>query len=420
MEPTSRGTTSSAVRASLLVIAATGSGSAANFLFQWFAARSFDRDDFSLFAALLAVVTLGVLPGPPAAIAIVRALADIGGSVFAVGLSAARRAILSAGGTIIAVVALAVLLSGVPGFGAPLPASGLFLCVLVTTLSWLVIYPDLARVQAAGDFRRYGGAHARLSLTRLGFGGIALLLDAPVFVVVLAIAIGPWWVRSWLRHTPAAGPPLERPWLRTILPALAATGGLHALVVIDVIFARLHFAENDPRAAGSYAAAATLSRILFHLPFAATAVTVQRTAAATARGENPRSALWTNLALGAALVAVSGGILAAMPGLALRVFAGADLDPGSVEWLRRLLIPMGLASLAAVPAHYLLALGSRLPVVLLGVAPFVLAAWLSRAPADPGGLITPLTGTFATVGAVLLIGAIFHRGGSGAADAADA
>ena len=60
--------------ASLLVVAATTSGSAANFLFQWIAARKLEPGDFSLLAAMLAVVTLAVLPGPPLAIAIVRRL----------------------------------------------------------------------------------------------------------------------------------------------------------------------------------------------------------------------------------------------------------------------------------------------------------------------------------------------------------
>ena len=52
------------VAASLIVVAATAAGSGANFLFQWLAARRLSAADFSLLAAMLAVIAIALLPGP--------------------------------------------------------------------------------------------------------------------------------------------------------------------------------------------------------------------------------------------------------------------------------------------------------------------------------------------------------------------
>ncbi len=405
-----------AIRASLFVVLATGSGSAANFMYQWIAARSLDDDAFSLLAAMLAVITICVLPGPPLSIAIVRRLTSSRGSrvsspLALPSLAPARRVGIFAGLTIL--LAIGIGTSVVQSDRLHLSSGGgvlLWIAAAFVTVSWLVIYPDLARAQARGEFSRYGRSHALLSATRLGFGGGAILAGAEVWGALICLAPGPWLVRALLVRGVRTEGVLEAPWLRALLPMLAATGGLHALVVIDVVFARVHFGASDPTAAGAYAACATLARALFHLPFAATAVTVQRTAAARAEGRSHRSILLTNLGLVLVLVAIGGGFLATFPSTILDVFAGEGRYSAQAPWLRSLLVPMALASVAAVPAHYLLALGSRAPVYVLGIAPFVLAGLLARPPETPAGLIPPLIAVIGAVAAILLVCAWFAGG----------
>ena len=74
---------------------------------------------------------------------------------------------------------------------------------------------------------------------------------------------------------------------------------------------------------------------------------------------------------------------------------------------------MALASVAAVPTHYLLALGARAPVYVLGIAPFVLVALLARPPETPAGLIPPVTMVIGAVAVILLGIAWFADGEKG-------
>ncbi len=390
--------------ASLLVVAATASGSAANFLFQWLAARRLDPGNFSLLAAMLALVTLAVLPGPPLAIAIVRRLSRHPEGMPAPSLGRARTLGI---GTGLAILGAIILGAALGGDRLHLAAGGgglLWFAAAAVTVSWLVVFPDLARVQASGDFGRYGRSHALLAATRLGFGGGALIAGAGPGIALLLLAPGPWLVHALLRPR-ETGPALAGPSLRELLPLLAATGGLNALVAIDVVFARAHFGTSDPHAAGAYAVCATLARALFHLPFAATAVTVQRTAAAARAGQPHRNALLANLGIAVGMIGAGALLLGLLPQTALRIFAGEGRYEGESQLLVRLLLPMALASLAAVPAHYLLALGRRTPTVVLGIAPLVLAGLLARPISTPSELIPPLIGVQAITLAILWVAA---------------
>ena len=405
------------VAASLVVVAATAAGSVANFLFQWLAARRLDAGDFSLLAAMLAIVTVALLPGAPLGIAIVRRLiaersAGAGAPDAVPGLARARRTGIGAGLALLAAIGAASALGGdrlhVGGSGWPL----LWLGAAAATASWLAIVPELSRVQAAGRFASYGRAQMLLAASRLLFGGGALLLGAGPAVALLCLAPGPWLVRATLPRTGAAEE-LRVPWLRELAGPFAATGGLHALIVLDVVFARAHFAAEDPAAAGSYAICSTLARALFHLPYAITAVTVQRTSAAAAAGLPRRGILLSNLGIAALLVAGGVGILGGFPGLAIEVFSGRDASDAEMELLRRLLLPMALASLAAVPAHFLLALGRRSPLWILGAAPLALAILLARPVASPEELVPPLIVVEGLTLAALLAAAISSPGGRG-------
>lgn len=402
-EPGAAGAARGFLGASVLVVAATTSGSVANFLFQWIAARTLSDGDFSLLAALLAVVTLAVLPGAPLSIAIVRRLAARGDRALPAGLAAARGTGIATGLVILGTVALLSTVVGgdrlhLAGRGGPL----LWLAAAAAVVSWLAVAPELARAQAAGRFGRYGRGHALLSATRLGFGGGALLAGGGPGLAIAVLAIGPWLVRATLPRTAPDAEELRGGWLRTLLPLLAATGGLHALVVLDAVFVRVHFGESDPEGAGAYAACTTLARALYHLPFAATAVTVHRVARATARGEPRGRWLVGNLLLVTAAVGCGALVLGLFPETALRIFAGEGRYESAAPLLVRLLLPMALASIAAVPVHSLLAEGRRSPVVVLAVAPFVLAALLARTPERPEDLVPPLIGVQAATAGVLL------------------
>jgi len=403
------------------VVVATAAGSAANFLFQWLAARRLDGGDFSLLAAMLAIVMIALLPGAPLGIAIVRRLvaerpdgrsAAPGTPASAPGLARARRAGIGAGLAILAAIGAASALGGdrlhVAGEGAPL----LWLAAAVATVSWLSIVPELARLQAAGHFGLYGRTQALLAASRFLLGGGALLAGAGPGIALLCLAPGPWLVRATLPRV-RTGEELRVPWLRELAGPFAATSGLQALIVLDVIFARGHFAAADPLAAGSYALCATLARAIFHLPYAITAVTVQRTAAAVAAGLPRHGILLSNLGIAALLVAGGAIVLGGFPRTAIEVFAGRQPEAGEVDLLRRLLVPMALASLAAVPAHFLLAIGSRAPLWILGAAPLALAALLARPVSAPEELVPPLIFIQGATLAALLAAAVSSPVGRG-------
>ncbi len=400
--PPPRGT----LAASLFVIAATTSGSAANFLFQWIAARQLDPGQFSLLTAMLAIITICVLPGPPLAIAIVRKLSRIKVEDSPPRLTSARHTGAAMGAILLTGIVLFA--AGIDGDQLHLASGGgvfTWIAAAVATMAWLGVFPDLARVQASGDFRRYGLSHALLAGFRLGLGGGALLAGGSIWVVLLCLAPAPVIVRFFLRPKMRSESQLPGPWFRDLFPVLAATGGLHALVTLDVIFARAHFGVSSPEQAGAYAACAVLARALFHIPFAATAVTVQRTARADAQGRSHRRILGSNLALVTVLITIGGAILFFFPETALTIFAGDDRYASQANLLQKLLVPTAIASFVAVPTHYLLALGSKVPSIVLGIAPCLLAFWLSIAPESPAGLIPPMTTILTLSGAVLLIAA---------------
>ena len=394
------------IAASLFVIAATASGSAANFLFQWLAARQLDPDRFSLLTAMLAIITICVLPGPPLAIAIVRKLSRADREESPPRLTSARHTGIAMGAVLLTGIVL--LAAGIDGDQLHLASGGgvfTWIAAAVATIAWLGVFPDLARVQASGNFRRYGRSHALLAGFRLGLGGGALLAGGNIWLVLLCLAPAPIIVRLLVRPKVRSESQLPGPWFRELFPVLAATGGLHALVTLDVIFARAHFGVTTPELAGAYAACAVLARALFHIPFAATAVTVQRTAIADARGMSHRRILGSNLALVAVLVTIGGAILFLFPEMILRIFAGDNRYQAQADLLQKLLVPTAIASFVAVPTHYLLALGSKVPAMVLGIAPGILAFWLSTAPESPSGLITQMTTVLTVSGGVLMIAA---------------
>jgi len=407
------------VRASLLVVAATAGGSIASFLLQAIAARQLDPDGFSLFAALLALLAIALLPGPPISLAIVRHLGDAPGTPPRFAPRAARTAAIVAGLSLLGAALLGTLLppGGVDrlhlGDRPMLPMWGALIAAVVAGL-W--IQPSLARLQAAGEFARYGAAQAGLSVGRLGLAGGALALDAPLGVVLLALAAGPLLVQRCIRPRPVPGSreltAKERggstlAWLRRLLPLLAALGGLQALVLLDVVFARAHFGESDPQQAGAYAASATLARALFHLPYAVTAVLVQRTVhapgAGAARRGAQRKALLESLLVTSGLVGIGAAILAIAPTTALEIFGGEERYAEGARWLVGLLVPMGLAAIGAVPAHSLLARGSSTPVWILGISAPLLAVLLAIPPEAPDALIARSSAVIGAATAAMLL-----------------
>jgi O-antigen/teichoic acid export membrane protein len=275
--------------------------------------------------------------------------------------------------------------------------------VPVTAVLWLLVSVQRGLLQAERAYRAVGlsivaEAGGRLAvgaaLVAAGLGVTGAYLGTPAALAVLALVLAVLLGRRL--GEPAAAAPDRR------LRRLAATAAVPTVVLVlvaalqnaDVIVAR-HVL--DPDQAGVYAAATVAAKALVWLAIGLGVWLLPEAVRRAAAGGDPLPVLGRTLAL-VALVAVPAlAAYATVPELVLRTAFGPDYESGAPVLLT-LGAAYALLAVSYLSVQYLLGLGTRRLVVVMGIA----------AVAEPAALLLAdgLSGFAAVVLAVQALTAV--------------
>ncbi len=356
---------------------AVGLANALNAVFQFSLARILDPAEYSLLAALFAVVLIGAVPPLAFQATTARSVA----SKLAEGRTAEAGVFLR--GTLRSVLAwtavLLLLAAALAAVGAALGlAQPLAIGATAATVAIALVIPVVwGGLQGAGRFRDLALATLLFAGTRLAAGvvigkagggvGAVMLGVAGATALTAAVSLVP--LRGLLRLTDSARPVRRR--LATLPNAGAAVGltTLAALATTDLLVAKLAFTGGT---AGDYAAASVGARVLLLIPIAVTTVLFPRVATLRDRGRER-----AHLRAGLLVVGITGAVATAL----LWTFAeplinltfGSKYDDAA-PWLGPLSLAMALYALATVYLYHFLSLGrSRFALCLVGILAVQLA-----------------------------------------------
>jgi O-antigen/teichoic acid export membrane protein len=399
---TPAGGKSALLRSGVIVGIGIGGGSVLHSVFHLALARILGPGEYSLLAALLAVILIATPPTLALQAAIAREVAwrlahedeaAAGAALRATGIALLRRglafAVLAAlAGAVLAIADNAI--SPLALFATGLTLAGMF----ALPLFW-------GGLQGEQSFVELSLAQVCFALLKL-CAGIAIGLaggGAAAVVAGIALAAGATAGLSYL--------PLRRAWsLGADIPRLPRriirgfAGGPTAVLTLfallsglDVLVARLAF---DPDTAGQYAAVSFGARTMLVIPLAVTTVLFPRVATMADR-KRERRHLLAGLAAVAALGAVATAVLFAIPETLIRIAFGADYL-GAADWLGPLGIAMTLFALVNVYAFHFLSLGQSQYAAILAALAAVQLTLYALFHGSPDDLIAVLT-----VSAVLLL-----------------
>jgi O-antigen/teichoic acid export membrane protein len=355
----------------LLLALAVGLANALNAGFQFGMARILDRGEYSLLAALFAVVLIGAVPPLAFQATTARSVASTlaegdrhGAGLY---LRGTLRSVLLWTAVLLALTAISVPVAAAFGLANPLAIAATAATVAIA----LVIPVVWGGLQGAGRFRELSFATLLFAGTRLAAGLVIGAAGGSVGAVMLGVAVATA-VTAVLSLIPLRGllglaeeSELPRRRLATIPNAAAAVGltALTAMATMDLLVAKLSFSSGQ---AGDYAAASVGARVLLLIPIAVTTVLFPRVATLRDR-RRERSHLL------AGLLAV--GVTAAIATVLLWTLAEPliDLTFGSkykdaASWLGPLSLAMSFYALATVYLYHFLSLGrSRFALVVAGM-----------------------------------------------------
>jgi len=327
------GTRQSVAASGTVVTAALAVGNVLAYVLTLTGARVLDRDDFGALAALLALATIGCVPGiglqTLAAVRTARAPEDP-----EAGRDLARAGWVVAGATAAVLLAAAPLVTAV--LRLPSPVAPVLLALATVPVNVAGVF--VGRLQGAERFRAMAAAHAGVQAGRLGGALLGLALAGTTTAVFAASAAGSTLaalVAARLARPARGGVARQRPrWTdRDLLrEAVRASNALLALLVVtnaDLLLARAVLPGPE---AGTYAVGAVLTKAAFWLPQVVTVLVLPHLAREARR----------SLPLALAAVAGTGAVLtagtAALGGLAVRVVGGSgeggqDEGLAEVAWL---------------------------------------------------------------------------------------
>lgn len=354
------------------------------FLFLALVARSLNPAQYGLFAALMGVVVLlgfGFLAVQTSAATAVAGLPR--GDAARVARRGARRMVWGAALLLLTLCLLSPLADRflhAGGLAAPICAA-LFAAVLVPWSAMLGLFQGMSRFSAFGGLTLLQACTRLLAAATLLFTrDVGVLFAAAAISVLPAMAVGVRLIGPWNRgaslQPEAAGNAVPALSLRPFLLALLTAIAVGFPTVGDVILVRHVY---SPRAAGLFAGAALVARVVLFLPVAVNAVLYPRYLALVdirQRVQLFRRGLLVTALVGCLAVAV----LSVSPHATLRILVGAGYEGGAG------LIPIYATaafafSAAAVYAFLHLSIpsvryvaGVLLPhLLLLVIAPFVLS-----------------------------------------------
>jgi O-antigen/teichoic acid export membrane protein len=383
----------------LLLALAVGIANALNAVFQFALARVLDRGEYSLLAALFAVVLIFAVPPlafqATTARSVASSLAEDRAAEAGVFLRGTLRSVLVWTAVLLFLAAVLIPIGAALGLAQPL-AIGATVATVAIALVIPVVWGGL---QGAGRFRDLALATLLFACTRLAAGVVIGVAGGGVGPVMLGVAAATALtalvslvpLRGLLALTSGARLPRRR--LATLPNAGAAVGltALAALATSDLLVAKLAFTGGK---AGDYAAASVGARVLLLIPIAVTTVLFPRVA--TLRDRQRERA---HLRAGLLTVGITGAVLTAL----LWTFAEPliDLTFGSkyqdaAPWLGPLSLAMALYALATVYLYHFLSLGrSRFALYLVGLLGVQLAIFAAF-HASPRELIGIQIGVSAT------------------------
>jgi O-antigen/teichoic acid export membrane protein len=367
--PEQTGARRALIGSGLLLALAVGGANALNAVFQFALARILERGQYSLLAALFAVVLIGAVPPlafqATTARTVASSLAEGREADAGAHLRGTLRSVLLWTAALLVLTAIVVPIAATAGLDQPLAIAATAATVAIA----LVIPVVWGGLQGAHRFRDLAGATLLFAGSRLAAGlvigaaggsvGAVMLGVAAATALTAAVSLLP--LRGLLARTTAA----DRPRLRlATLPNAGAAVGLTTLTVLatsDLLVARLAFPSGQ---AGDYAAASVGARVLLLIPIAVTTVLFPRVATLRDRGRERTHLLAGLLAVGitAALAVV---LLWTLATPLIELTFGAKYSDAA-SWLGPLSVAMALYALATVYLYHFLSLGrSRFALVLV-------------------------------------------------------
>ena len=356
----------------LLLALAVGLANALNAVFQFGSARILEPGEYSLLAALFAVVLIGAVPPlafqATTARTVASNLAEGDAAAAGVYLRCTLRSVLVWTCGLLALAVVLVPIGATVGLANPLAVGATAATVAIA----LVIPVAWGGLQGAGQFRELSGATLLFAGSRLAVGLAIAAAGGDVGAVMLGIAVATALtallsllpLRSLLAAHGADAAP-SRHGLATIPNAAAAVGltSLTALATMDLLVAKLSFPGGE---AGDYAAASVGARVLLLIPIAVTTVLFPRVATLGDR-QRERTHLLAGLLAVGATAAIATTLLWTLAGPLIDLTFGSKYEHAS-SWLGPLSVAMSLYALATVYLYHFLSLGrSRFALVLAGI-----------------------------------------------------
>jgi O-antigen/teichoic acid export membrane protein len=370
-EPPGAGTRRALIGSGLVLALAVGIANALNAVFQFALARILERGEYSLLAALFAVVLIGAVPPlafqATTARSVASSLAE-GRSVEAgLFLRGTLRSVLVWTAALLLLTAVLVPIGAALGLAHPL-AIGATAATVAIALAIPVVWGGL---QGAGRFRDLSLATLLFAGTRLaaglaiGFagGGVGAIMLGVAGATALTALVSLVPLRGLLALT--GGERLPRRRLATLPNAAAAVAltALTALATSDLLVAKLAFASGQ---AGDYATASVGARVLLLIPIAVTTVLFPRVATLRDRQRERAHLLAGLLAVGITAAAAT-ALLWTLAKPLIDLTFGSKYDHAAA-WLGPLSLAMALYALATVYLYHFLSLGrSRFALCLAGL-----------------------------------------------------
>ena len=355
----------------LLLALAVGAANALNAVFQFALARILERGEYSLLAALFAVVLIGAVPPlafqATTARKVASSLAEGRETEAGTYLRATLRSVLLWTGVLLVLTAVLVPVGAAAGLDEPLAIAATAATVAIA----LVIPVAWGGLQGAHRFRDLAGATLLFAGSRLAAGlvigaaggGVGAVMLGVAGATALTAALSLLPLRGLLVRTAGAAPSRLR--LAT-LPNAGAAAGLTTLTVLatsDLLVAKLAFPSGR---AGDYAAASVGARVMLLIPIAVTTVLFPRVATLRDR-RRERSHLLAGLLAVGVTAAIATVLLWTLATPLIELTFGAKYDDAA-SWLGPLSLAMALYALATVYLYHFLSLGqSRFALVLLAL-----------------------------------------------------
>jgi len=359
----------------LLLALAVGFANALNAVFQFSLARILERGEYSLLAALFAVVLIGAVPPlafqATTARHVAASLSEGEDAEAGKYLRGTLRSVLVWTAALLVLTAVLVPIGAAAGMNEPLAVAATAATIAIA----LVIPVVWGGLQGAHRFRDLalftllfagsrlaaglviGAAGGGVGAVMLGVAGATALTAAVSLLPLrsLVLAHGGW--RGFVRA------PSGR--LAT-LPNAGAAVGLTTLTVLataDLLVAKLAFPSGR---AGDYAAASVGARVMLLIPIAVTTVLFPRVATLRDK-QRERSHLLAGLLAVGVTAAIATALLWTLAGPLIDATFGSKYDDAA-SWLGPLSVAMAMYALATVYLYHFLSLGrSRFAFVLLGL-----------------------------------------------------